>query len=92
MISLNILVNGRVQNVGFSEKVKEYADTVNVSGKIWDNYDGSVEIIAFVKNKTAMNSFIENIKIGSQTSSISEININIIVTDPSLEEGFEIVE
>ncbi len=91
MIKANILVNGLVQNVGFHEKIKQYADNLGISGYIWNNYDGSVEIDIFLKTKVEILSLLETIKTGTESSSINEISVNVIATDPSFDEGFEII-
>ena len=44
MFRVNILLKGRVQGVGFRYYAKQTADAMNIAGKVWNNYDGSVEM------------------------------------------------
>ena len=91
MLNVNILVKGRVQNVGFSEYTQKCALDMDISGKIWDNYDGSVEIVAFCEGRSSMERFLEHVREGTETSSISDVVINVFASDPPLEESFEIL-
>ena len=45
LYKVNIVLRGRVQGVGFRYYAKKCADEMKIAGKIWNNYDGSVEII-----------------------------------------------
>jgi len=91
MLNVNILIKGRVQNVGFSEYTQKYASEMYLSGKVWENYDGSVEIVVFCEGRSIMERFLEHIRVGPEISSISDIAVNIFASDPPLEESFEIL-
>lgn len=92
MFKVNIILKGRVQGVGFRYYAKQIADEMKVSGKVWNNYDGSVEIIGYLDTKLQMDEFIEKIKIGPQMSSVKESLVTVIATDPPIEELFEIID
>ena len=51
MFKVNIVLRGRVQGVGFRYYAKKCADEMRIAGKIWNNYDGSVEIIGYLESK-----------------------------------------
>ncbi|WP_295161409.1 acylphosphatase [uncultured Brachyspira sp.] len=91
MFKVNIILKGRVQGVGFRYYAKQIADEMKVSGKVWNNYDGSVEVIGYLQTKKDIDEFTEKIKIGPQMSSVKESNIVITPCDPPLDEIFEIV-
>lgn len=46
MPAVRILVNGRVQGVGFRYFVSEQAKKYGISGEVWNRRDGGVEVIA----------------------------------------------
>jgi len=41
-----ILVNGMVQGVGYRKNTKRRARKLNLTGRVWNNQDGTVQIIA----------------------------------------------
>lgn len=90
MFRVNILLKGRVQGVGFRYYAKQTADAMNIAGKVWNNYDGSVEIEAYIKTKNEIEEFVDKMKKGSPMSSIKEANVVVLASDPPLEESFEI--
>lgn len=92
MFRINILLKGRVQNVGFRYYVKKCADGMNINGKVWNNYDNSLEIEAYISKRKDIEEFIEKVKKGPPMSSVVDSSINIIPADPTIDEGFEIVE
>lgn len=90
MFKVDIMLKGRVQGVGFRYYAKQTADEMKVSGKVWNNYDGSVEVIGYLHTKTDIDEFIEKIKIGPQMSSVKEVTVTVTPTDPPVDEDFEI--
>lgn len=90
MFKVDIMLKGRVQGVGFRYYAKQTADEMKVSGKVWNNYDGSVEVIGYLQTKTDIDEFIEKIKIGPQMSSVKEVTVTVTPTDPPVDEDFEI--
>lgn len=92
MFKINILLKGRVQHIGFRYYVLTIAKDMKISGKVWNNYDGSLEIVAYISKRKDIEDFIEKMKKGPPMASVVESSVNIIATDPPIEEGFEIVE
>ncbi len=91
MLLCRIIINGRVQNVGCREFVKELADQMTLTGEVRNNYDGSVEIKAYAHTKEELNTFIEKVKIGPQYASISSTNVTITASDPYIKNEFVIL-
>ena len=89
MFKVNIVLRGRVQGVGFRYYAKKCADEMKVFGHVWNNYDGSVEIIGYLETKKDIEEFVEKIKRGPEMSSVKEANVIIVPSDPPIEESFE---
>lgn len=89
MFKVNIVLRGRVQGVGFRYYAKKCADEMKISGKVWNNYDGSVEIIAYIETKKEIEEFAEKMKRGPEMATVKESNIIIVPSNPPLEESFE---
>ncbi|UQS85287.1 acylphosphatase [Apilactobacillus apisilvae] len=68
--TIKLIVTGTVQGVGFRWSVKEIADKLNVQGYVQNLSDGSVKIIASIKNDD-ISKFLKQIK----NSSSSIINV-----------------
>lgn len=92
MFKVDITLRGRVQGVGFRYYAKQIADEMKIGGKVWNNYDGSVQVIGYLKTKKDIDEFTEKIKIGPQMSSVKEYNITIMPSDPLIDEVFEIAD
>ena len=90
MFKVDIILKGRVQGVGFRYYAKQTADEMKVSGKVWNNYDGSVEIIGYLETKRDIDEFVEKMKLGPQMSSVKESVVTVIAVDPPVDDGFEI--
>jgi len=69
-----INVSGVVQGVGFRFFVKHSADKFGVTGYVRNLYDGSVEALAEGES-SAVNGFIEEVKIGPLYSHVSAAKI-----------------
>ena len=66
-IGYHIIVEGKVQGVGFRYFTKQRADRLKILGKVQNKYDGSVEIFAFgEKEKIAI--FLQSIARGPSYS------------------------
>lgn len=89
MFKVNITIRGRVQGVGFRYYAKKCADEMKVAGKVWNNYDGSVEIIGYLETKKEIEEFVEKMKKGPEMASVKESNVVIIPSDPPVDETFE---
>ncbi len=90
MFKVDITLKGRVQGVGFRYYAKQVADEMKIGGKVWNNYDGSVEVVGYLQTKTEIDEFIEKIKIGPQMSSVKEVTVVVTPSDPLVDEVFEI--
>ena len=91
MFKVDIILKGRVQGVGFRYYAKQVGDEMKIGGKVWNNYDGSVEVIGYLETKTNIEEFIEKIKKGPEMSSVKESVVTVTPVDPLVDEVFEIV-
>ena len=91
MFKVDIILKGRVQGVGFRYYAKQVGDEIKIGGKVWNNYDGSVEVIGYLETKTHIEEFIEKIKKGPEMSSVKESVVTVTPVDPLVDEVFEIV-
>ena len=91
MFKVDIILKGRVQGVGFRYYAKRTADEMKVSGNVWNNYDGSVEIIGYLETRKDIDEFVEKMKLGPQMSSVKESVVTVTAVDPPIDDGFEIV-
>lgn len=73
--TVKFIIKGKVQGVGFRWSTKTWADKINVKGYVQNLSDGSVKIVANIKD---VNSFINGIK------SLNNPFINIINIDYTL--------
>jgi len=46
MKQIEIIIHGRVQGVGYRKNTKRRARKLNLTGRVWNNQDGTVQIIA----------------------------------------------
>ena len=79
MIRYSILVDGRVQGVGFRFFTQLTASNLKLTGWCKNLYDGKVEIEVQGPEKT-LNNFISLVKKGNNFSRVDEIVINEIPT------------
>lgn len=65
MHKLRLLVSGRVQGVGFRYAVLGLAlDLENITGRVWNNSDGTVEILAQSDQPQLLAKFTQEIRKG----------------------------
>lgn len=57
--TIKFIIKGKVQGVGFRWSIKTWADKVNIKGYVKNLPDGSVKIVANIKD---INNFINGIK------------------------------
>ena len=79
MVRYSILVNGRVQGVGFRFFTQLTAANLKLTGWCKNLYDGKVEIEVQGPEKTLSN-FISSLKKGNNFSRVDEIVVNEIPT------------
>ncbi|OIR60886.1 acylphosphatase [Bacillus sp. FMQ74] len=82
MLQYRIIVDGRVQGVGFRYFVQMEADKRKLAGWVKNRDDGRVEILAEGPDN-ALQSFVEAVKNGSPFSKVTDI----IVTESRSLEG-----
>lgn len=65
MKKLRLVVSGRVQGVGFRYSVQALAISLgDLYGRVWNNDDGSVEILVQSDNSHKLTAFIQDIRKG----------------------------
>ncbi|MCO7175649.1 acylphosphatase [Sporolactobacillus kofuensis] len=72
--SLHLIVEGRVQAVGFRYFTWQTANVYRISGWVRNRDDGSVEIAA-EGEETEINQFVKTIKKGSPFSRVKHVDI-----------------
>ncbi len=80
-IARRLLIQGRVQGVGYRYWTLNLARRWSVRGWVRNRHDGSVEILCIGKPK-AVESFIEQCQIGPTSARVTEV-----VTFPALDDG-----
>ena len=90
MLLGHIILRGRVQDVGFRMFIKDLGNSMGLTGEVWNNYDGTLEVNAYSSNREFLNKFFEKIKEGPTYASISKTNITITASDPYLKDEFVI--
>lgn len=90
MLKANIVVQGRVQGVGFRYFVVDLAEKMELDGEVWNNYDGTVEMNVYCENKDVLTKFCDEVKKGPPLSRVLEMRVNVAATDPPLNKGFGI--
>ena len=69
MKKVRMIAQGRVQGVGFRWGVYTLATEIGgITGRVWNNEDGTVEILAQSENPTLMAKFIQEIRKGPTPS------------------------
>ena len=79
MQKVRLLVSGRVQGVGFRYSTYALAlDIGDICGRVWNNDDGTVEILAQSDNAEKLAKFIQEIRKGpSPFSKVTYVDVNI---------------
>lgn len=63
MKKIRMIVSGRVQGVGFRYTTLALAKEIGgISGRVWNNDDGTVEILAQSTDSFKMNQFIQRVR------------------------------
>jgi acylphosphatase len=71
---VHVIVNGRVQGVGFRIFVEEEADRLDLTGWVRNLYSGEVELVA-EGEELSLVAFCEKINKGPSLSHIREFNL-----------------
>ena len=81
MKKVRLLVSGRVQGVGFRYSTYNLALEIgDIYGRVWNNDDGTVEILAQSDNAEKLAKFIQEIRKGpSPFSKVTYVDVNIAI-------------
>lgn len=90
MLLAKIILSGRVQGVGFRYFALDTAQEMQLSGEVWNNYDGTIEMDVFIPSKTELDAFVKRLKKGPALSSVQDCFVTVKPSDPPLVEGFTI--
>ncbi|AXQ78108.1 acylphosphatase [Streptococcus chenjunshii] len=79
MKKVRLLVSGRVQGVGFRYSTYALALEIgDIYGRVWNNDDGTVEILAQSDDSGKMAKFIQEIRKGpSQWAKVSYVDVSV---------------
>lgn len=64
MPQVQLVVEGRVQGVGFRAYVRSAAERFGVDGAVWNTRQGNVEVVASHSDEAVMDRFIEAVRQG----------------------------
>ncbi|MHA1982905.1 MAG: acylphosphatase [Candidatus Hodarchaeales archaeon] len=75
MKKVRLIISGRVQGVFFRQYVYDQARKLgSITGFVRNLYSGEVEVVAFHKDRKILKELIRLCHLGSQNSSVSDIN------------------
>lgn len=79
MKKVRIIVSGKVQGVGFRYSTYALALEIgNIYGRVWNNDDGTVEILAQSQNSEKMAKFIQEIRKGpSKWAKVTYVDVKM---------------
>lgn len=79
MKKVRLIVSGRVQGVGFRYSTYALAlELGDIYGRVWNNDDGTVEILAQSEDSAKIAKFIQEIRKGpSQWSKVTYVDVKI---------------
>ncbi|MFC3928700.1 acylphosphatase [Streptococcus caprae] len=79
MRKVRLLVSGRVQGVGFRYSTYALAlEMGNIYGRVWNNDDGTVEILAQSDDSAQIAKFIQEIRKGpSRMSKVTYVDVSL---------------
>ncbi len=89
MISIEIIVRGKVQGVWFRKYTQEYAMEHGLTGWVKNEQNGTVRIVA-VGNSTSIDAFVKWCWKGSPKSHVESVDFSEI-EDSDLHDSFEII-
>ncbi|MFC3931864.1 acylphosphatase [Streptococcus dentapri] len=79
MKKVRLIVSGRVQGVGFRYSTFNLAEEIgDIFGRVWNNDDGTVEILAQSNNSAKLSQFIQGVRKGpSPWSKVTYVDVSI---------------
>ena len=73
MFKVKMIVSGRVQGVGFRYFVIMEAREFGIRGRVWNNDDGTVGILAQTDDATALSQFTASVRKGPSRSPFAKV-------------------
>lgn len=73
-VRLHVLIDGRVQGVGFRFFVMEKANLLGIYGWVRNTYEGKVEVLA-EGERTTLEDFLSYLKRGPRAAFVNDIQI-----------------
>lgn len=79
MKKIKMIASGRVQGVGFRWAVQFLALEIgNINGRVWNNEDGTVTILAQSDDADKLSQFIHEVRKGpSRMSKVTYLDVNL---------------
>ncbi|MBJ7540515.1 acylphosphatase [Streptococcus sp. SL1232] len=79
MKKVRLIVSGRVQGVGFRYSTYALAQNIgDIYGRVWNNDDGTVEVLAQSDDSAKMAKFIQEIRKGpSQWAKVTYVDVKM---------------
>ncbi|MGT2715568.1 acylphosphatase [Streptococcus respiraculi] len=79
MQKVKMIASGRVQGVGFRWSVQYLAVAIgDIYGRVWNNEDGTVTILAQSENPAKLSQFIQEIRKGpSRMAKVSYLDVTL---------------
>ena len=89
ILTVNMVIIGKVQGVGFRYFVFRQAQELGIKGWVSNKSNGNVEALAHGE-KADLEQFIAKVKEGPSVSRVDDVNLNW-VNEPEQYFGFEII-
>lgn len=80
MPTVNVVVQGRVQGVGFRAHVAHVAAAFGVRGEVWNRRDGAVEALAYHEDPGVLDKFADRLRLGP--GRVDHVWTDAIALDP----------
>ena len=75
---VRLIVSGRVQGVGFLLNLRTHFELGDIYGRVWNNDDGTVEILAQSDDSAKLAKFIQEIRKGpSKWAKVTYVDVNM---------------
>ena len=91
MSAVRVVVEGRVQGVGFRWFVRQEARRLGVAGWVRNLADGSVELTVGGE-PTAVRRLIEHVRVGPDSASVTHVRTEDVQASPSLPYPFSVLK
>ena len=84
MPTIDVVVHGRVQGVGFRAHVAREAAMMGITGEVWNRRDGAVEALAHHDDPAVLERFAERLRHGPGW--VDHVWTDTIIIDPPPDE------